>query len=370
MTIPLVDLNRQYLSIKDEVDAALIEAVASTQYILGEEVDRFEEEFARYCEVEHCVGVSSGTAAIHLVLEAMGIGPGDEVIAPANTFIASILPVLKLGARPVLVDCDARTATIDTARAAAAVGPRTRAVIAVDLYGQPADHDALSALCDEHDLLLFEDACQAHGARYAGRRTGGIGAAAAFSFYPSKNLGALGDAGAVTTNDSGLAERVRLLRHLGQERKYRHTAIGWNERLDTVQATVLRVKLRHLDRWNELRRAHAATYSELLADASVVVPEVAEDAEHVWHLYVIRAPNRDEIHAELLANDVVPGMHYPLPLHLQPALRELGYVRGAFPIAEAWASELLSLPLFPELERDEIDLVAGIVSRTAAAARV
>jgi dTDP-4-amino-4,6-dideoxygalactose transaminase len=370
MTIPLFDLHRQYESIKDELATAVMGAVESTQYILGDEVVLFEDEFAQYCEVGHCVGVGSGTAAIHLALEALGIGIGDEVIAPANTFIASILPVLKLGARPVLVDCDERTAAVDPDEVAAAIGPDTKAVIAVDLYGQPADYKAIRAVCDEHGLLLLEDACQAHGARHDERRTGGFGAAAAFSFYPGKNLGAVGDAGAVTTDDAELAQRIRLLRHLGQERKYVHTALGWNERLDTVQAAVLRVKLRHLDRWNDLRRAHAATYSELLTDAPVCVPEVADGAEPVWHLYVIRAANRDEIQAELLANDVVPGMHYPLPLHLQPALQHLGYERGAFPVTEAWASELLSLPLFPELERAEIELIADVVSRTAAAAHV
>jgi dTDP-4-amino-4,6-dideoxygalactose transaminase len=362
VSIAFVDLGRQYRSLKEELDAALLGAVESTQYILGEEVDRFEEEFARVCEAEHCVGVGSGTAALHLAFEALGVGPGDEVVAPANTFIASILPVLKLGARPVLVDCDETTANIDVEAAAAAITDRTKAVIAVHLYGQPADVDALAALCEERGVVLVEDACQAHGARYRGRRVGALGRVGAFSFYPAKNLGAFGDAGAVTTNDAELAQRIRLFRDLGQERKYLHVVEGWNERLDTIQAAVLRVKLRHLERWNELRRSHARAYASALEGLPVGVPKTVEDVEHVWHLYVVRSAARDTLREALAAKGIGTGMHYPLPLHLQPALEHLGYAHGDFPATEAWAAEGLSLPMFAELTADEIAQVADAVS--------
>lgn len=364
MTIPLVDLKRQYASIKEEIDEAVLGAIASTQYILGEDVGRFEEEWAEYCGVRHCVGVASGTAAIELALQAIGITHGDEVIAPANTFIASILPVLRLGATPVLVDCDPETAQIDVEQAAAAVTDRTKAIVGVDLFGHPLDADPLQQLCDERGLVFVEDACQAHGARYKGRRCGSLGRIAAFSFYPGKNLGAYGDAGAVTTDDEELADRIRLLRDLGQERKYEHVVIGANERLDTLQAAVLRVKLRHLDRWTELRRGHAAAYEELLD--GVVVPTTADWAEPVWHLYVIRTEDRDGLREALAAEGVFAGMHYPLPLHKQPALLDLGYPDGAFPATEEWARTLLSLPLFPELERAEIERVASLVRNAAA----
>jgi dTDP-4-amino-4,6-dideoxygalactose transaminase len=364
--VEFVDLARQYRSIKDEVDEALLAAVASTQYILGDEVTRFEQEFAAYCEAAHCVGVGSGTAAIALSLEALGIGPGDEVIAPANTFIATVTPILRLGARPVLVDCDPDTAQIDPAQVQAAISSRTKALIAVHLYGQPADVEPLSALCDENGITLIEDACQAHGARYRGRRTGSLGHVAAFSFYPGKNLGAYGDGGAVTTGDAELAERIRVLRNLGQTKKYVHVALGPNERLDTIHAAVLRVKLRHLDRWNELRRAHAAAYCAALADAQLGLPGTAPDVEHVWHLFVVRTPKRDALRDALAEHGIASGMHYPLPLHLQPALSQLGYRSGDFPVTEAWANELLSLPMFPELQEDELEAVADTVKLAAA----
>ena len=365
MRIAFVDLKRQYAAIKAEVDAALLGAVASTQYILGDEVESFEREFAEFCEADHCVGVGSGTAAIHLALEALSVGPGDEVIAPANTFIATVLPILKLGARPVLVDCDDATANIDVEQAAAAITPRTKAIVAVHLYGQPADLDPLAALCAEHGLVLVEDACQAHGARYKGRRTGGLGRVAAFSFYPGKNLGAYGDAGAVATDDPELAQQIRLRRDLGQEVKYRHVVQGWNERLDTIQAAVLRVKLRYLDAWNEARRSHAARYAEVLEGSGLGIPEAAPWAEHVWHLYVVRTArdDRDALRSRLEQAGISTGMHYPIPLHLQPCLRELGYVEGAFPVTEAWAGEMVSLPMFAELQEDELEYVGDMVGQ-------
>jgi dTDP-4-amino-4,6-dideoxygalactose transaminase len=361
--IQFVDLKRQYASIKDEVDSAVIDAIASTQYILGEEVARFEDEWAGYCNTKHAVGVSSGTAALALAFDALELGAGDEVIAPANTFIASILPLMRLGATPVLVDCD-RYGQIDVERAAAAVTERTRAIVGVDLFGHPCDADALRAICDEHGLAFVEDAAQAHGAEYRGRRCGSLADIAAFSFYPGKNLGAYGDAGAITTDNEQLADAIRLLRDLGQSRKYEHVVIGGNERLDTLQAAVLRVKLRQLDRWNELRRGHAAAYTELL-DGVVTTPETAEWADPVWHLYVIRTPQRDRVRDALAAEAIASGMHYPVPLHLQPALASLGHGAGEFPAAEAWAETGLSLPLFPELERAELERVAATVEAAA-----
>jgi dTDP-4-amino-4,6-dideoxygalactose transaminase len=363
--IPFVDLKRQYASIKDEIDPAVIDAIASTRYILGEEVSRFEQEWANVCSVGHCVGVASGTAALDLAYQTLGIGPGDDVLAPANTFIATVLPVLRLGARPVLVDCD-EYGQIDVERAAAAITARTKAIVGVDLFGHPCDAEAIESLCRDHGLVFVEDAAQAHAAEYKGRRCGSLGRIAAFSFYPGKNLGAYGDAGAVTTDDRALAEKIRVLRDLGQRSKYDHVAIGANERLDTLQAAVLRVKLRHLEAWNERRREHAATYTTLLGEA-VTPPLVAPWALPVWHLYVIRAANRDEIREALSRERIASGMHYPVPLHLQPALSMLGHREGDFPVAEEWARTLLSLPMFPELERTEIEQVADVVSSVARA---
>jgi dTDP-4-amino-4,6-dideoxygalactose transaminase len=369
MTLPLVDLKRQYRTIKEEIDTALLDAVASTDYVLGEELQRFEEEFAIYCGARRCVGVGSGTAAIHLALEALGISRGDEVIAPANTFFGSVLPVLRLGATPVLVDCDDVTATIDAQTVSAAVGPRTKALLAVHLYGHPADVDPLAEVCASHGLALVEDACQAHGARYRGRRVGSLGRVAAFSFYPSKNLGAYGDGGAVTTDDEELAERIRVLRNLGQSRRYTHELEGWNERLDTIQAAVLRVKLRHLDDWNTQRRRNAAEYERALSGSGVRTPEAAAWAEHVWHIYAVRTGMREELSSALAANGIATGVHYPVPLHLQPPLARLNYRAGAFPVTERMAGRLLSLPMFAELEQGEIMRIAEIVdARTKAAA--
>ncbi len=361
--VNFVDLKRQYASIKDEVDAAVLDAIASTQYILGEEVTRFESEWAEACGVDHCVGVSSGTAGLALAYEAVGVRAGDEVIAPANTFIATILPLVRLGARVVLVDCD-EYGLLDVEQARAAVTAKTKAVAGVDLFGHPCDADGIRALCDEHGLAFVEDAAQAHFAGYRDRTCGSLGRIAAFSFYPGKNLGAYGDAGAITTDDPDLAEQIRVLRDLGQRAKYEHVVIGGNERLDTLQAAVLRVKLRHLADWTEQRRAHAASYNRLL-EGSVTLPPVAPWANPVWHLYVIRAQNRDDLRQALGDEGIATGMHYPLPLHLQPALANLGHAAGDFPVSEAWAGTLLSLPMFAELEPEEIERVAAVVTRVA-----
>jgi dTDP-4-amino-4,6-dideoxygalactose transaminase len=285
------------------------------------------------------------------------------VIAPANTFIATVLPILRLGAEPVLVDCDEH-GQIDLVRADGAVTERTRAIVGVHLFGHPCDADGIDVLCRERGLVFVEDAAQAHGAEYKGRRCGSLGRIAAFSFYPGKNLGAYGDAGAVTTNDAALAERIRVLRDLGQARKYEHVELGANERLDALQAAVLRVKLRHLDSWNVRRRAHASAYTRLLA-GTVRTPPTAEWALPAWHLYVIRLANRDEVREALTEAGIATGIHYPLPLHLQPALSALGYAEGDFPVAEEWARTQLSLPMFPELEQTEIERIADAVSRAA-----
>jgi dTDP-4-amino-4,6-dideoxygalactose transaminase len=358
--INFVDLKRQYESIKHEIDPAVIDSIASTQYILGEDVGRFEREFADFCGVDHAVGVASGTAALEMAYEAVGIGPGDEVLAPANTFIATVLPLFRLGARAVLVDCD-EYGQIDVEQAARAITPATKAIAAVDLFGHPCDADGIQAICDEHGLVFIEDAAQAHGAEYKGRSCGSLGKIAAFSFYPGKNLGAYGDAGGVVTNDEELAARIKILRDLGQRKKYEHVAIGANERLDTLQAAVLRVKLRHLTAWNDARRSHAAAYERLLR--SVCTPPAAEWANPVWHLYVIRAENRDEVRDALAEQDIASGMHYPVPLHLQPALAMLGHAQGDFPVTEEWARTLLSLPMFAELRSEEIERVADVVNR-------
>jgi dTDP-4-amino-4,6-dideoxygalactose transaminase len=363
VTVPFVDLARQHDSIRPELEAALARVVANGDYILGEDVRLFEEEFAAYCGVGRCVGVGSGTAAILLALEALGVGAGDEVVVPANTFVASVFPILKLGATPVLVDCDEVTATLDPELVERALTPRTRAVLAVHLYGHPADVDSVLEVCRPRGIPLVEDACQAHGAGYRGRRAGALGRVAAFSFYPSKNLGALGDAGAVTTDDEELADRIALLRDLGQRRKYEHAVAGWNERLDTLQAAVLRLKLRRLDTWNELRRSRAERYAHALAGAGLVLPRAEPWAEHAWHLYVVRSPARDSLRSALGEAGVATGLHYPAPVHLQDALAALGHREGDFPAAEAWSREGLSLPMFAELEDEEIDRVAAAAAR-------
>lgn len=356
--VPFVDLARTHAPLRAEIDAALAGVVDSGAFILGPDVAAFEEEWAGFCGVQHAVGVGSGTAAIGLVLEALGVGPGDEVIAPALTFVATVLPVLHLGATPVLVDCDAVTATIDPDAVAAALTERTKAIVAVHLYGQPAEMDALRAIAARAGVSLIEDAAQAHGARYRGRRVGSLGEAACFSFYPSKNLGALGDAGAVVTDDVAIAESVRRARDLGQVRKYEHVLAGYNERLDTVQAAVLRRKLPHLDAWNASRRAAAAAYAERLAQLELDLPVEADDREHVWHLYVVRSGERDSIRAALAEAGVATGLHYPLPLHLEPVLAGLGHRRGDFPVAEDWSFRGFSLPMFAGIEEREVAAVS------------
>jgi len=372
MTLPLIDLHAQHASIRDDLDAAIARVLAHGRFIQGPEVAQFEEAFAAYCNVGSCIGTSNGTAAFELVLRAGGIGPGDEVITTPMTFIATVEPIVLAGARPVLVDVDPQTALIHADAVEAAVTPQTAAIMPVHLYGQAVDLAAFRSLADRHKLFLLEDAAQAHGAAWRGRRAGSVGDAATFSFFPGKNLGALGDAGCVTTNDEDLARRVRKLRDHGRMDKYRHDEVGTNARLDTLQAAVLAAKLPHLEQWNERRRQHAAAYDAAFANVDGADPlRVEPDAVSVYHQYVIRVANdRDGARAALAERDISSGVHYPVPLHRQPALE--GIARGEYPAAEALADEVLSLPIFPELTAAQrtavVEAVASFVGAPAVGA--
>ena len=359
--IPLVDVQAQHRSIAAEVESALRSVMERGDFILGHDVVAFETEYAAYCEAGHAVGLDSGLSALELGMRALGIGPGDEVVTPANSFIASSSAITFTGATPVWVDVDPGTYNLDPEAVRAVIGPRTRAIMVVHLYGQPAEMSAICALAREHGLKVIEDACQAHGARYAGRRVGSLGDFAAFSFYPAKNLGAYGDGGMLTTNDPELAERVRMMRNYGQRQKYEHATMAWNRRLDTMQAAVLRIKLRYLDRWNEARREHAALYDRLLMESGLVLPRSMPDVEHVYHLYVVQAEQRDRLLAKLRERGVGAALHYPVPIHLQEAYRERGVRPGSFPITERTAERVLSLPMYPELDRDQISRIAAAV---------
>jgi dTDP-4-amino-4,6-dideoxygalactose transaminase len=364
--IPLVDLQAQHRSIAAEVEAAVRSVMERADFVLGHDVEAFETEYAAYCEAGHAVGLDSGLSALELGMRALGIGPGDEVVTPANSFIASSSAITFTGATPVWVDVDPETSNLDPDAVRAAIGPRTKAVMAVHLYGQPADMNEISAIAREHGLKVIEDACQAHGARYAGRRVGSLGDFAAFSFYPAKNLGAYGDGGILTTHDPELAEQVRMMRNYGQRKKYEHVAMAWNRRLDTIQAAVLRVKLRYLDMWNEARRAHAALYDRLLTDSGLVLPRARRVVEHVYHLYVVQADQRDRLLATLRELGIGAALHYPVPIHLQEAYRARGLGRGSFPTTERAAGRVLSLPMYPELGRDQVERIADAVREAAA----
>jgi dTDP-4-amino-4,6-dideoxygalactose transaminase len=361
--IPLMDLARQDAPLREAIRAAIDRVVESGRFVLGEEVERFEREMAGYVGVAHAVGVGSGLDALRLALEALGIGPGDEVIVPANTYVSTALAVSALGARPVLVDALEDTGLIDPALAERAVTARTRAIVPVHLYGQAADMDRLGALARAHGLAVVEDAAQAHGARFRGRSCGSLGRAGCFSFYPSKNLGAYGDGGMVVTDDAELAERVRWLRNVGQPRKNEHAIRGVNSRLDAIQAAVLSVKLPHLDEWNGRRAVHARRYAALLAGSSVTALGLDPRCAHVFHLYVVRSGRRDALRALLEAHGVETGIHYPAPVHLLAAYRDLGHGPGAFPVAERLAREVLSLPMSAGLSAEHVERVAAAVRR-------
>lgn len=359
--VPLVDLQAQYRSIKADIDAAVERVLDSGQCALGPAVSSFERAFAAYCGAAEAVGVNSGTSALHLALLAAGVSPGDEVITVPFTFVATVAAIECAGAKPVFVDVDDTYCTMDPARLEAAVTPRTRAIVPVHLYGQPADMDPILEIAGRRGIAVVEDACQAHGADYRGRRCGSMGTLGCFSFYPTKNLGACGEGGAVVTSDPGLAARVRLLRSWGEQTRYTHAVRGFNYRMDGLQGAVLEVKLRHLERWTEARRAHAASYARCLSDTAVAVPRARDGVRHVFHVYAVRAARRDALQARLADAGVQTAVHYPVPVHLQPAYRDLGYRRGDFPVAERLAAEVLSLPMFPELTERQIEIVADVI---------
>ncbi|MBE7554814.1 MAG: DegT/DnrJ/EryC1/StrS family aminotransferase [Anaerolineales bacterium] len=357
MSIPLVDLKAQYQTIRPEIEAAIQRVLENTNFIMGGEVTQFEQAFAHYVGVKEVVGVASGTAALQLALAACQVKPGDEVITTAHTFIATAEPISYLGAKPVFVDIDPRTYNLDANHVEAAITPQTRAIIAVHLYGQPADMEPLLDIAKRHQLYMIEDAAQAHGARYHGQTCGSMGHLACFSFFPGKNLGAYGDAGAVSGNDPELMSRVRRLRNHGRISKYEHEEVGYGERLDTLQAAVLNVKLKCLEAWTEARRSRARLYNELLAGLDLVTPWEAPDVRHVYHLYVLRSSQRDALLTHLKAKGVEAGIHYPVPLHRQPAYLKLGYSDITLPKTEQAAREVLSLPMYPELTAEQINYI-------------
>lgn len=364
--IPFVDLKAQYQSIKPEVDAAVLRVLEEAQFILGPAVEAFERDFAAYCGTADAIGVNSGTSALHLALLAAGIGPGDEVITTPFTFVATVAAIEYAGAKPVFVDIEPDYWTIDPAKIEAAVTRHTKAIVPVHLYGQPADMDPILDLARRRKLIVIEDAAQAHGSEYKGRRCGAMGEIGCFSFYPGKNLGAYGEGGAVVTSDSSIASKVRLLRSWGEETRYEHKYRGFNYRMDGIQGAVLGVKLRYLEQWTEARRRHARVYAQHLEGSGVRTPVERTGCRHVYHVYVVRLDRRDEVRAQLTEARIQSGVHYPIPVHLQPAYRDLGYARGDFPVAEHVAGEVLSIPIFPELTEDAIREVSAVLRRVPA----
>lgn len=363
--LPFVDLKAQYHSIKAEIDQAISHVLETSQFILGKEVAAFEEEFAAYCGGGQAVGVNSGTSALHLALLAAGVGPGDEVITVPYTFVATVAAIRYAGATPVFVDIDPVTYTLDPAQLERAIGPRTKAILPVHLYGHPCDMDPILEIARRHGKIVIEDAAQAHGAEYKGRRAGSLADMACFSFYPGKNLGAYGEGGAVVTANAEWASLIRKMRDWGQSRRYYHDLPGFNNRLEGMQGAILRVKLRHLEKWTEARRANAALYSQKLADCGLITPKAMPYARHVYHVYAIRTPRRDALADALTAAEIQFGIHYPIPVHLQKAYADPRYGAGDFPVAECVASEILSLPMYPELTEQQIESVAAVAKAAA-----
>ncbi len=361
MSVPFVDLQAQYASIETDIEAAMKAVLHRSDFILGKDVELFEQEFADYIGTRFAIGVDSGMSALTLILKGLGIGPGDEVITSANTFIATALTISAVGGTPVLVDVDPETFTLDLEKLEAAITSKTKAIMPVHLFGHPEDMDPIMGIANRHGLYVVEDACQSHGATYKGRVTGSFGIAAAYSFYPAKNLGAYGDGGMIVTSDEALRDSIALLRNYGQTAKYHHAVQGYNNRLDTLQAAVLRVKLPHLDEWNAARRAHADLYDSLLAGSGIAVPPRMPEVEPVWHLYAVRTEHRDELKDFLQARGISTGIHYPIPIHMQPAYQELGLKEGDFPISERDAQQMLSLPMYAELSDDQIHYVADAI---------
>jgi dTDP-4-amino-4,6-dideoxygalactose transaminase len=363
--IPFVDLRAQYSGIKAEIGAAIAHVLDSGQYVLGEEVETFEREFAAMHGAAHGVAVNTGTSALHLALLGAGVGPGDEVITVPFTFVATAAAICYTGARPVFVDIDPATFTMDVEKLARAITPRTKAILPVHLYGQAADMDPILDIAAQYGLAVIEDACQAHHAQYKARPVGGLGRAGCFSFYPGKNLGAYGEGGMLVTNDPAMARQARMLRDWGQEKKYHHVMKGFNYRMEGLQGAILRVKLRHLPAWTEARRYHAEAYNDRLRHSGLGLPVEASYARHVYHVYAVRVADRATLQRSLQANGISTGIHYPIPVHLQPAYAELGYGPGDFPESERAANEVLSLPMFPELSDTEIDMVTAAITQEA-----
>lgn len=361
MQIPFVDLVSQYQNLKNQILPAMENVMGKAQFILGEDVGLFEQEFAHYCASKFAISVDSGTSALELILRAYDIGPGDEVITAANTFIATTLAISATGAQPVLVDINPETYNIDAEKIEAAISDKTKVIMPVHLYGQPADMDKINEIAKIHQLVVIEDACQAHGAKYRGQPAGSLGHAAAFSFYPGKNLGAYGDGGAAVTNDEDIAGKIKLLRDYGQKKKYQHLMKGYNHRLDTLQAAVLRIKLPLLNEWNAARRKNAERYGEQLRDMELILPKDADFAESVYHLYVVRVQYRDALLKHLQSAGVSAAIHYPIPIHLQTAYQDLNYKQGDFPITEKYANEIISLPMFPEMGSEQMKYVADTI---------
>jgi dTDP-4-amino-4,6-dideoxygalactose transaminase len=359
--IQFVDLKKQYAPLKEEILSGISQVLEGMHLFLGDNVQAFEKEFAAFCGVKHGIGISDGTSALHVILRAMDIGPGDEVITVPNTFIATAEAITMAGASMVLVDIDPATYLMDLDKVEEKITPRTKAIMPVHLYGQMVNMDRLREIADRHGLRIIEDTCQAHGAEFNGRQAAGLGDAAAYSFYFSKNLGAYGEGGFVTTNNDELARKVRMIRDHGSERRYCHDLIGMNARLDEIQAVVLRVKLKHLSEWNSDRRQHADLYRKLLADTLVTPPVEADGAKHVYHLFVVRAPERDALQAYLKDHGIFTGIHYPIPIHLQNAFAYLGHKAGDFPVTEKAVGEILSLPMFAELTDEEIVRIADTI---------
>ncbi len=365
MMIPFLDLKAQHIELRAELSEAFQRVLESGWYILGLEVEAFENEYAEYCGAQHCIGVANGLDALQLALRAMEVGPSDEVIVPSNTYIATWLAVSHCGATPVPVEPDVRTFNIDPARIEAAITSRTRVILPVHLYGQPADMDPILAIARKHGLRVLEDAAQAHGARYKGQRLGAHGDAVAWSFYPTKNLGAMGDGGAVTTNDAQIADRIRVLRNYGSRVKYVNEAQGYNSRLDPLQAAILRVKLAYLDEWNTRRSAIAKRYQQDLAGCGLTLPYVPDWTDPVWHLYVVQHPQRNALQQALTDAGVDTLIHYPIPPHWQQAYAQTGLGQGSFPIAERMANEVLSLPMGPHIPRSDVTKVIEYVATFA-----
>lgn len=362
MKVPFVDLKAQYFSIKEEIDSAILNVLANTSFILGKSVVDFEQEFGKNHNAKFCYGVSSGTDGNHLVLWALNVKPGDEVIMPVNTFIATAWGATLCGAKPVFVDCEEKSYNIDPGKIEEKITSRTKAIVAVHLYGQPADMDPLREIAKKHKIFLVEDCAQAHLAEYKGKKVGSLSAASSFSFYPGKNLGAYGEGGAVMTDDADLASKFKMMRDHGTNTKYYHDIEGHNYRMEGIQGAVLGVKMRYINKWTDARRRHASTYTKLLNTVDgIVTPQEMAYAKHVYHLYVIRVKNRDQLQKHLDSKGIATGLHYPVPLHLQKVFKDLGYRKGDFPVAERVAEEMLSLPMYPELTDDQIKYVCDAI---------